>query len=76
MLYLIDNNIREETLPGIPPSATVIYLGYVENIADPLHPHIMLICPDGAGEEPAWEIELHRLLPWCRRTTPRNAGSW
>ena len=62
-MALADNKLVEDTIPGTPPSATVIYVGYVENVADPLRPRVFLICPDGAGEEPAWEIELGTASP-------------
>lgn len=57
-LAFVDNDLKMQTIPGTPPSATVIYLGYVENISNPLEPRVVLTCPDGAGEEPAWAIEL------------------
>lgn len=57
-LALVDNDLKMKTLPGTPASATVIYLGYVENVANPLEPRVILTCPEGAGEEPAWAIAL------------------
>lgn len=60
-LALIDNNL--ETIPGTPPSATVIYLGYVENISNPLEPRAVLTCPDGPYEEPSWAIQLGTASP-------------
>jgi hypothetical protein len=62
-LAFVDNDLKDAVIPGFPDSATVIYLGYVENVSDPLSPRIILSCPDGAGEEPAWAIELGTAPP-------------
>ena len=60
-LSLDENDLAQVSLFGLPDSATVVYLGYVENVASPLNPEVWLICPD--GENPAWEILLGTVEP-------------
>jgi hypothetical protein len=60
-LALKDNDLAEATLFGVPQSATVVYLGYIENVANPLQPEVWLTCPD--GNKPAWEILLGTVEP-------------
>lgn len=60
-LDLNDNDLQDVDLPGIPPSATVLTLGYVESLGDQLAPEIQLTCPD--GDAPAWTIDLGSYLP-------------
>ena len=60
-LALKDNDLAEAVLLGVPRSATVVYLGYIENVANPLQPEVWLTCPD--GDEPAWEILLGTAEP-------------
>lgn len=60
-LALEENDLAQGSLFGVPPSATLVYLGYVENVANPLEPEVWLTCPD--GEKPAWEILLGRAAP-------------
>jgi hypothetical protein len=51
------NRVSETTLPGVPPKATVLFLGYVENLSDPKCPEIRLYCP-GEVDEETWMIPL------------------
>jgi hypothetical protein len=67
-LALKDNDLAEATLLGVPPSATVVYLGYIENVANPLLPEVWLTCPD--GDAPAWEILLGTAEPPAPITLP------
>jgi hypothetical protein len=60
-LDLNDNDLETVDLPGIPPSATVIFLGYIENVGDRLAPEMRLTCPD--GDSPAWIIDLDAPAP-------------
>jgi hypothetical protein len=55
-LALNDNDLGMALLPGMPETATVVFLGYIEIIGDHLNPEMRLSCPDGA--KPAWIIDL------------------
>jgi len=57
-LSLNDNDLNG--LPGIPESATVVYLGYIEIVGDRLNPEMRLVCPD--GDQPAWVVDLRGSL--------------
>ncbi len=56
------NVVPELTLPGVPPKATVLFLGYVENLSDPKCPEIRLCCP-GEVDDETWVIQLGSALP-------------
>lgn len=51
---LDDNDMQ--CMPGFPEAPTVVYLGYIEIVADRLNPEMLLTCPDGV--RPAWTIDL------------------
>jgi hypothetical protein len=55
---LDDNDLN--CLPGMPDTATVVYLGYIEIVADRMNPEMLLVCPDGV--RPAWVIDLRASL--------------
>ncbi len=62
---LRDNKITaevQEMLPGLPAKATVLFLGYVINEADPKSPEMRLCCP-GIGEQQTWMIPLGIAAP-------------
>src|SRR5262245_50588083 len=42
-LALEDNDLSQISLFGMPESATLVYVGYIENVANPLHPEVWLI---------------------------------
>jgi hypothetical protein len=55
-LGLSENDLHALPLPGLPESATVVFLGYIEILGERLRPEMRLSCPDGA--KPAWVINL------------------
>jgi hypothetical protein len=58
-LNLNDNDLYG--LPGLPPTATAINLGYIEIVGDRMNPEMQLVCPD--GNRPAWTIDLGAAPP-------------
>jgi hypothetical protein len=52
---------QETTLPNLPATATVVFLGHVPNIADPKCPDMRLFCPGPVGE--SWVIPLGIVPP-------------
>lgn len=51
-LDLDENNAQPCLIPG----ATVLYLGYIENVGDHVSPELRLTCP--GGDAPVWVIDL------------------
>ncbi len=64
---LRSNEIDQESLPNVPGSATVLFLGYVDS-GDPEHPDMLLVCPGAAGK--TWTIELGRAVQEIEEITP------
>lgn len=73
-LALNDNDLELVQLPGMPETATVVFLGYIEILGDRLHPEMRLSCPD--GDKPAWIIDLGEppMLPTVEITGGGDGG--
>lgn len=55
-LFMAQNDLEQADLPGIPEEATLVVLGYRENVIERMTPEVLLTCPD--GDKPAWIIDL------------------